>query len=249
MSRRSAARRNIKRRGVVPSFGDMILPVVGFAAVILLVLAGRQFFLNGLKTSPGISSTRAYAEAPALIAERENKSESDVLLPSVSEITENVQSSDNETDELLSNSNVTENEFLAIAVATQAPAPQVNSTMKLQPVKSQTPAKAKTSTANSSNSSKSSASTAKSSSSSSSMSSMMQQWRVQIGAYTSKAGAQEAANKIKKSGYKAIVYQNPASKHFKVWVEGGATKKSAERVVTAMQKIGYKGSFAFPPAK
>ena len=55
--------------------------------------------------------------------------------------------------------------------------------------------------------------------------------------------------KINKAGYKATIYQNPASKHFKVWVQGGASKSSAEKVAQAMQKIGYKGSFAFPPAK
>jgi cell division protein FtsN len=66
---------------------------VSVAAVGLLVLAGRQFFLNGIKTSPGISSTRAYAEAPALIAERERKqereSEVSITVPIASERNEN----------------------------------------------------------------------------------------------------------------------------------------------------------------
>ena len=79
--RRPTVRRGIKKRGILPSFGDIVLPIVSVAAVGLLVLAGRQFFLNGIKTSPGISSTRAYAEAPALIAERERKKEEESSVP------------------------------------------------------------------------------------------------------------------------------------------------------------------------
>ena len=203
----------------MPSFGDIILPVVGVSAVILLVLAARQFFINGLKTSPVISSTRAFAESPALIAEREKKSEIENILPASSEPV--VSSSEN----LLSKS---EDEFIAMAIATQARAPQVSVTERLKTTRTSTPTTAKASAPKKI---------------------AAKQWRVQIGAYTSKAGAQEAAKKVNKAGYKAIVYQNPASKHFKVWVEGGSSKATAERVVQAMQKIGYKGSFLFPPAK
>ena len=203
----------------MPSFGDIILPVVGVSAVILLVLAARQFFINGLKTSPVISSTRAFAESPALIAEREKKSEIENILPASSEPV--VSSSEN----LLSKS---EDEFIAMAIATQARAPQVSVTERLKTTRTSTPPTAKASAPKKI---------------------AAKQWRVQIGAYTSKAGAQEAAKKVNKAGYKAIVYQNPASKHFKVWVEGGSSKATAERVVQAMQKIGYKGSFLFPPAK
>ncbi|MBQ9594948.1 MAG: hypothetical protein IJR35_03735, partial [Synergistaceae bacterium] len=76
-TKRPTVRRGIKKRGILPSFGDIILPVVSIAAIGLLILAGRQFFINGMKTPPGISSTRAYAEAPALIAERERKAEAE----------------------------------------------------------------------------------------------------------------------------------------------------------------------------
>ena len=245
MSRRSTARRNVRRRGVLPSFGDMILPVVGVAAVGLLIIAGRQFFLNGFKTSPGISSTRAYAESPALIAERENKLESEMLLPSVS--------TDAAKNEIEKNENDKANEhddFIAMAVAVQAPAPQASPHVKLQTSKTQN--HIQTSKKISSKSTSSSVvmkTKTKSAAEKSNSSSSSKQWRVQIGAYTSRSGAQEAVKKINKAGYKATIYQNPASKHFKVWVQGGASKSSAEKVAQAMQKIGYKGSFAFPPAK
>ena len=73
--RRPRVRRAIKKRGILPSFGDIVLPIVSVAAVGLLILAGRQFFINGIKSSPDMTSTRAYADSPALIAEREKAKE------------------------------------------------------------------------------------------------------------------------------------------------------------------------------
>ena len=72
MSRRTTNRRGLKKRGILPSFGDMVLPVVGVSALVLLILAGRHFFVSGIKTSPEITSTQAYADSPAIMAERKN---------------------------------------------------------------------------------------------------------------------------------------------------------------------------------
>ena len=234
-------RRGLKKRGALPSFGDMILPIVGIFAVVLLVIFGRQFFINGMNSSPGIASTRAYAEAPAILAELERsklEAETKPVEEKTAPVSEDLAvAAKDEEDEKV--------DLFALSVATQTqkplpPVPQkkVNSTSsstapakKTQP-KAQTP---KSQPVNSKNTGASSVSD--------------KQWRVQVGAYTTKAGAQEAANKIKKSGYNATVYSNPASKHFKVWVQGGADKKAAENVVKAMQKLGFNGSFSFPPAK
>ena len=60
---RRRVRQGIRKRGILPSFGDLVLPIVGIAAVGLLILAGRQFFINGMKKSPGMTSTRAYADS------------------------------------------------------------------------------------------------------------------------------------------------------------------------------------------
>ena len=230
---RPAIRRGIKKRGILPSFGDIVLPIVSVAAVGLLVLAGRQFFLNGIKTSPGISSTRAYAEAPALIAEREKKQEKD------SEVTVSVPIAENKNENTSLDAIVKQEISIPRAAAavqetppkvSQAPAKRPQPAPKPQPKpqpKKPEPPKKET---------KTSAPSPK-------------QWRVQIGAYTSKAGAQEAVNKLRKAGYSATIYSNPASKHHKVWVAGGPDKKSAEQVVNAMKKLGYGSSFAFPPSK
>ena len=236
-------RRGLKKRsGVLPSFGDMILPVVGVFAVVLLVIFGRQFFLNGLKSSPGIASTRAYAEAPAILAELEKKiePEQEVKIP------------DPVSEDLIAKSEDKEEDLFALAVAvqTQKPQPQNNETKKAA-APAQTAKKTSTSNSASSTAAKKAATPAKTQPQKTQNTGTVsdKQWRVQVGAYTSRAGAKDAADKIKKAGYNAMVYSNPASKHFKVWVAGGKDKKAADNVVKAMQKLGYKGSFSFPPAK
>lgn len=205
---RREIRQGIKKRSILPSFGDIVLPIVSVAAVGLLVLAGRQFFINGLKTSPGITTTRAYADAPALIAEREQE-----VLPPVAEVKPDASTESAEV-----------HAEIELAVAEPSEIVKVSLPAKPQPTAKKTPAKAQALP-------------------------LSKQWRVQVGAYGSKAAAQEAANKIKKAGYKTEVYSNPASKHVKVWVYSGGDKASANKVVEAMKKLGYKSSFAFPPAK
>ena len=244
MSRRAMVRRGIKKRGMLPSFGDMVLPIVSIAAVALLVIAGRQFFLNGLKSSPGISSTRAYAEAPALMAERgEIKSADAEMVLSLANVPVSAEIS--KEPKLTETRPEPQNDFLAIAVAV----PQAQSTKTTISVATTSSQQAKKATTAKSTSNATVKKTAAATTTKASSLPANKQWRVQIGSYTSKSGAQEAANKINKAGYKATVYQNPASKHFKVWVQGGANKSSAEKVVNAMKKLGYKGSFSFPPAK
>ena len=277
--RRPTIRRGIKKRGILPSFGDIVLPIVSVAAVGLLVLAGRQFFLNGIKTSPGISSTRAFAEAPALIAERERKKEKEeeisVPVPIAGEKDENpaldaiVKQDANQ--EIKQEAKQNDNSQSVLASVPEAPKqtlvnvsqnpPKKNSPAPAKPVQSPKPQPAKPqpkpqaksqpqkTQANSQKKNEPAKKETKETPVKASSTPSSKQWRVQIGAYTSKSGAQDAANKLKKAGYNAVVYSNPASKHHKVWVAGGADKKSAERVVSAMKKLGYGSSFAFPPAK
>lgn len=275
--RRPTVRRGIKKRGILPSFGDIVLPIVSVAAVGLLVLAGRQFFLNGIKTSPGISSTRAYAEAPALIAERERRQERE----SEETVTVNIADKRNENTSLDAIVKHEETRTEPAVTVQEAPKPapvkvsqtppkknppapskpqpskpqpskpQPSKPQKTQPQpqpqKTQTTPPKKTEAPKKENTVRTPAPKATTTTTTAAPSS--KQWRVQIGAYTSKTGAQEAAKKLKNAGYNAVVYSNPASKHHKVWVSGGADKKSAERVVNAMKKLGYGSSFAFPPSK
>ncbi len=222
--------RGIKRRGIFPSFGDIVLPIVSVAAVCLLIIAGRQFFINGTKTSPGVTTTRAYADAPALIAEREQEEK---LMPTVANVTPSVQDKDEGSfsqpaEEILPSVSET--------FAQAQPAKDVN-------VKAPSTSTAQKKASTSTTTAKVTPAPAKSASLP-----KEKQWRVQIGAYGTKQAAQEAAKKIKKAGYNTEVYSNPASKHVKVWVYSGGGKSTADRVVEAMKKLGYKSSFAFPPA-
>ena len=219
IERRPRMRRGIKKRGILPSFGDLALPIVSVAAVGLLVLAGRQFFINGMQSSPEVTSSRAYAEAPALIAEREREAE---VVPAPAPATTAQAEPEPEPEEIM----------LAVAVV-----------ITPRPVRASAPAPAPAKTAAKSTSTKTT--TAKKAE----PVPMNKQWRVQVGAYGTKAAAEEAAKKIRRAGYRATVYSNPASRHTKVWVEGGPTKFYADRMVEAMKKLGFKSSFAFPPAK
>ena len=217
--RRPRMRRGLKKRGLLPSFGDIALPIVSVAAVGLLILAGRQFFINGMQTSPEVTSTRAYADAPALRAEREKEAEAPAPLAEVKkpEIKPKTESEPVKEENMLAVADVITpkpvNTPAAPIIAPEVKPEPVKSTVKSAPVP------------------------------------INKQWRVQIGAYTSRAGAEEAAKKIRRAGYRAVIYSNPASKHTKVWVEGGPTKFYADRMVNAMKKLGYKNSFAFPPVK
>ncbi|MBQ7578728.1 MAG: SPOR domain-containing protein [Synergistaceae bacterium] len=234
-SRRSTVRRGIKKRGILPSFGDIILPVVSVAAVILLIIAGRQFFLNGLRTSPGISSTRAFAESPALLAERERRENPEPAQEIIITDSQDIAASDTN---LLAVPGVRETSTPSPVTVEVTPVPEpvkpepVPAKPAVTPAKKPAPAPAKPATPPKISNLPTS-----------------KQWRVQVGAYGSKSSAQEAANKINKAGYKATVYSNPASKYIKVWVFAGADKKSAEHVMNAMKAMGFKTSFVFPPPK
>lgn len=224
MSRRTFNRRNIKKRGIFPSFGDMVLPVVGIAALVLLVLGGRHFFISGIKSSPEITSTQAYADSPAIMAERMGN------LPSA-EDTHTLPAADKPQNDKAVNENtilaVSENNInppiADVKPAVSRPAPKY--TAPVQPVKTvREPEKAVNVPPE-------------------------KQWRVQVGAYPSKAQAEKVVKKIKLAGYKARLYQNPESKHVKVWVEAGVSKYQAGLMVDAMKKLGFKSSFSFPPMK
>ena len=222
MSRRTTNRRGLKKRSILPSFGDMVLPVVGVSALVLLVLAGRHFFVSGIKTSPEITSTQAYADSPAIMAERKNT-------PPVPEESEalSTQTADNKAEDKATNENT------ILAVAENKVNPQIVDVKPAEPPKpstksTSTPAKAPAKMTNLP---------------------PEKQWRVQVGAYPTKAEAEKVVKKIKREGFNARIYQNPASKHVKVWVEAGESKYQAGLMVKAMTKLGFKSSFSFPPMK
>ena len=235
--RRSRFRRGFKKRGILPSFGDLVLPIVSIAAVGLLVLAGRQFFINGLQTSPEITSTRAYADSPALLAEREREeaAENEVApavkdVPPITAPAKGITVTAENAPAVKTAQTAPKNPAPApakpalVVAQPSKPAPVKAPAPKAEPEKPKPAPKVEQLPAN-------------------------KQWRVQVGAYPSKASAETAAKKIRNAGYKAVVYKNPDSKYVKVWVEeAGPTKFYADRIADQMKKLGFKTSFAFPPA-
>lgn len=234
--RRSRFRRGFKKRGILPSFGDLVLPIVSIAAVGLLVLAGRQFFINGLQTSPEITSTRAYADSPALLAEREREEAAEnSVAPAVKDVPPiTAPAKGIEVDA----ETIPPVKPVQAQQKTSAPAPAKTT---LAVTQNSTPAPAKTSPKAEPEKPKPAPKVEQLPAN--------KQWRVQVGAYPSKAAADSAAKKIRNAGYKAVVYKNPESKHVKVWVEeAGPTKFYADRIADKMKELGFKSSFAFPPA-
>ena len=236
--RRARLRRVNNKHGILPSFGDIVLPVVSVAAVALLVIAGRQFFVNGMQTSPKITETRAYSEAPALVAERlQEQEDKDTGVEIVKE-----EAPVNDGANMVVAAEVVPSIVANQPVKVEVPAPK-----KDEPVKAAVPALTKPEPVKAAAPAPKKAEPAKAPVKSSLP--INQQWRVQIGAYGSKAAAKDAADKLKKAGYNAVVYSNPASKYVKVWVAGGTTKDNAEEVMEEMKKLGHKSSFVFPPMK
>ena len=234
--KRPRLRRVVKKHGILPSFGDIVLPVVSVAAVALLVIAGRQFFVNGMHSSPKITETRAYSEAPALVAERLKEQAED---KSTGVTVVNEEAPVNDSENMVVAAEVVPSIVENKPVKVEAPAPK-----KTEPVKAAAPAPKKTEPVKASAPAPKKAEKPKTSSLP-----INQQWRVQTGAYGSRAAAQKIVDNLKSAGYNAVVYSNPASKYVKVWVAGGTTKEDAEEVAEQMKKLGHKSSFVFPPIK
>lgn len=234
MSRRTTNRRGLKKRGIFPSFGDMVLPIVGISALVLLLLAGRHFFVKGIQTSPEITSTQAYADSPAILAERKN-----------SQPAEKSQESPAKTAEIKAKpEDKATNENMILAVAENNVNPKISDVKPAvsKPVTKTTPAVQ-------TEAPKRTAPAMPRGQVNMTNLPPEKQWRVQVGAYPSRAEAEKIAKKIKLAGYPAKVYQNPASKHSKVWVEAGENSYQAGLMVDAMKKLGFKSSFSFPPMK
>ena len=267
---RRALNQEMRRRKFLPSFGDIVLPVVGIAGVALLGIAGWHFFIDGIKTPPGISSTKAYAESPVLIAERERFAEIQneaVKIPEQNnfqqprndsapvnskqpEPQQNIQQQQQhqtqqqtapaqpkiQTQQTKQNIQSVQNQQNAPQRQTSQPAQQQQPKIQAQP-QNQTPAQnskpvsqvpdPKIRTDYPSN----------------------QQYRVQVGAYGSKEGANVEAKKLTKAGFHTTVFSNPASKHVRVWILAGNSKANAENILERAKSLGYKSSFIVAPAK
>lgn len=208
-------RRDIRKRRFIPSFGDIILPVVGGLAVVLLFIAGKLFFVNGLVSGAGTPRREAppiqeeVPEPQPLPPEEEPAAPGPYSLPGEPEpggADPELQVTATPLDEGMPTS--------------EGPAPSTGTSQQRAPAKPQPAAQKKSDPA--------------------------PVWRVQVGAYNTKAGANEIVSKLAKSGYKATVFSGP--KFHKVWVQAGSSKQAAEAVAARLKKAGFPGSYVVPPA-
>ena len=244
MSRR-ALKNEIRRRKFLPSFGDIILPVVGLVGIGLLGLAGWNFFIGGIKPAP---------EIPVNNASYIMHDEELILKNEVDDTSENLNNSNaNANINVNVNKNISEpnnNLNYASAQKTQDEIKQENippvSNLQAEPVK----VNAVKNTAEMKDDDQPDEVVQDFSHVNTFMPSN-RQWRVQIGAFGSKEAAQAAANKITRMGlgYRATTFANPASKHVRVWVLAGESKAYAESILQRMKNSGYPSSFMVSPSK
>ncbi len=259
MARRSV-NQEIKRRGILPSFGDIVLPFVGIAGVALLGIAGWHFFIDGMKTSPGISSTKAYADSPVLIAERELEAEKIAEQPAPEQVTP-AQSVQPKSEVLTAQNPIMPSPSAAVKPVKQVQTPA--QTVQTQPQKNIQAQNLQPSTKKITSNPSAAVENVKSAPETVKETKPViqvpdpkiktnypsnQQYRIQVGAYGSKEAANVEAKKLSKAGFRTTVYANPESKHVRVWILAGNSKQNAQNILEKVKPMGYKTSFIVAPS-
>lgn len=246
--RRGLKSHSYKKRKSMFSFGDVILPVVGILAVIMLLFAAKVFFFDSLPSSGNLYVPKVQPEEDIIQAanaqEQEQKQESEAEAGAVAEAEVGRESAENSEPEnfIFENSNNTANiEVTAEPInnnnnnqaASQADskAAAVNNILRPQNDNKQNNSQANNKAVNNSAQYKNN--------------NAQVLWRVQVGAYGSKKAAEEIIAKLAKAGYRATHFA--VSKYHKVWVQAGNTKQEAERAAERLKKLGYKGSYVIAP--
>lgn len=262
---RRSRHREIRKKGFILSFGDIVLPFVGVVAIGLLVVAGKLFFVNGLAFSPGALPPQA--EDPLAGA----TSSKDVEVPLVEEVPQAVltwtatDSADGGTELSASPKAPLPLDVTVIpygdTTARPAPLPLPATSSATTPgadmVKvDRTPVKQKEApTPQVQKKPRADAKTNPVKPPPQKPKPQPQKplprgtavWRVQVGAFSSKGMAQETVAKLTKAGYRATVFSGP--RFHKVWVQAGNTKRSAEVAILQLKKLGFPQSYAIPPAQ
>jgi len=214
----------MRKKGFILSFGDIILPFVGIGAIGLLVVAGKLFFMNGFRPSVGVVPESVPESlvpplSPAFVPGAEAKGEETPPPASPSVQTGEALPEESYAVSPSQGGDPVPLEITATPV-TDLPAKEtpVIETPTPRPAASARPA----------------------------AKSQGPVWRVQVGAYGSKSGANEIVSKLARSGYKATVYSG--TKYHKVWVQAGNSKQSAEAVAARLKKAGFPGSYVVPPS-
>lgn len=269
---RRSRHREIKKKGFILSFGDIILPFVGVVAIGLLVVAGKLFFVNGLAFSSGALPPQA--EAPLA----GTPSSADVEVPPLEEVPQASLTAEIGTNSADGGTELSANPKTPLPLdvtvipygdtaAPPSPFPATSSSVDagtgmvkvdrtpVKPVKQkEAPPPQVQKKANAEPAKPPQPKPApqqKPKPQPSAPQKPVQQgtavWRVQVGAFSSKGMAQETVAKLTKAGYRAMVFSGP--KFHKVWVQAGSTKRSAEAAILQLKKLGFPESYAIPPAQ
>ena len=271
---RRSRHREIKKKGFILSFGDIILPFVGVVAIGLLVVAGKLFFANGLAFSSGALPP----QAEDLLAGTPPSADAEV--PPMEEVPQagltagtGAGSADGGAELSVSPKTPLPLDVTVIpyggttARSTPQPIPTTSSSVDagtgmvkvdrtpVKPVKQkEAPPPQVQKKANAEPAKPPQPKPApqqKPKPQPPAPQKPAQQgtavWRVQVGAFSSKGMAQETVATLTKAGYRATVFSSP--KFHKVWVQAGSTKRSAEVAILQLKKLGFPQSYAIPPAQ
>lgn len=269
--------REVKKKGFIISFGDIILPVVGIIAIGLLVIAGKLFFSKGvnepggtMRQLPEIGSRQA--DAAPLSSQEDAVPMSETEPGAYESSPESAQNPSAHSQQL---------DLLAIpyggdTVRTSSPLAENNNvTVTSTPVASQTkavpqtkpkqpqsqPAQQQSSGVKSKGRTVSVKPQQSAAKAAAKPSQSAQKPAVAKTAPAAKAapqwrvqvgayGSRDAANEIVSKLSKSGYTSTifASGRFFKVWVQAGATKQAADSVMSRLKRGGFPDSYLVPPA-
>ena len=255
--------RRFKTKGFVISFGDIMLPLVGFIAIGLLLVAGKLFFLSG--TQPDSPPIPVIGEPPhpPQRQEQERNVPSGEKSAEASSDSAKVQPSEEIASETPSErKSLPAVDVWAVpydskienspAVPAQTPTtstPRTTTTVVSRSsgasgnpppsTRTQPQPAVRVVTPEKKNTPQTSAQSSKTASAASSG------WMVQIGAFSTKAAADAVMQQVSKAGHSATVISGKTL--HRVLVQAGATRNEALTMATRMSQSGFPGAFIVPP--
>jgi cell division protein FtsN len=248
-----------------------MLPLVGIIAIVLLVVAGKFFFLSGagegqpplprLEESSHVSTRGNRAQAEEIITERQK----DAPVPNDSAASSSANSSPVVVSPVPSNREesrpaLTELNLWAVPYDGKAPSASTSSQGAAVATPRTTPVAGSSTTTSNSGSRpvvvvrpvtpappQTTGRTAQTAPSAESPTPppAKPSWMVQVGAFSTQGAANTVSQQVTKAGYSATVV--PGKNLHRVLVQAGSTREEALTLATRMSQIGFKGAFIVPP--
>jgi cell division protein FtsN len=241
-----------------------MLPLVGIIAIVLLVVAGKVFFLSGLEEDQSplprleefsrIPPKGNPAQAEEIIADRQDDIPSPddnalFAVPSSSVIVSSVPSNEERRPQLdilavpydsqTSSVSTAPQEIIVVEPKT-TPAANASDSRSVAAVRSAPPVWARPQRIERATPEESIPSVSESKAPP-----VQPSWMVQVGAFSTQTAANSVSQQVTKAGYSAMVV---AGKNLhRVLIQAGSTREDALGLATQMSQIGFKGAFIVPP--